>query len=176
MARLGSVLFAFGAMAALAACGGSDDGQSVRRIDGRNWTLTITAPGHGEQVSTRPEIQVAITGDAAAKGASPDFDMGFFVDDVLVERSTETTVTLEVPVGPRVLRVEGIGPDGEILPEVDGDEIRFDARDLVDRDEVPNLPGADKPISRQGRNGPVVPGIDMPDVPGIDPDLPPPAR
>jgi len=176
MARLGSALFAIGAMAALAACGGSDDGQSSRPIDGADWTLTITSPGHGERVTTRPEIEVAITGDAAARGGSPDFDLGFFVDDVLVRRGPETTVVLDVPIGPRVLRVEGIGPDDAVLPNVQGDEIRIDVMEGPDRELDVNIPpGADRPLSRRGRHGPVVPGIGPePELPDI-PDAPPPS-
>jgi len=152
MSGIGKALLGLGAAAALIACGGSDDARG-HALGATAWTLTIVSPGHGAEVPARTEVEIALSGDAVAAGASPDFDFGFFVDDELVARSRELVTEIELPAGERVLRVEGIRPDGGIDADVLGDEIVVTVVDTFDRGPI-DLPDG---VPGEAADGPVGP-------------------
>lgn len=132
-----------GAVVALAACGG-DDGSSSDGLGRTEWTLTIVSPEPGGKVSTPATVRVAITGPAAVRGESPDFDIGYFVGDDLRQQTRSTEVQLELAKGSHLLRVAGVDAQGRILANVAGDEMLLEVdAPILQRpeDDRPGLPG-----------------------------------
>jgi hypothetical protein len=170
MAKLGSALLGFCAAAALVGCGGSDSTRSDP-LDGADWTLTIVSPSHGDEVSTLAEVEVAISGDAVARGDNPSFDIGFFVDGELVHQTSDTTAMIALPIGSHALGVEGVDRDGGVLEDVLGDEILLDIRNPFGRDLViPNVPELQMPglapsVRLASPHLPTIPNVELEDVP-----------
>ncbi|WP_373049550.1 hypothetical protein [Vulgatibacter sp.] len=172
MAKLGTAIVAFFAAVAFAGCGGNDESRTAT-LGGADWTLTITSPSHGEMVAPRTTVDVAITGRAAVQGETPAFDLGFFVGDQLIEQSRDTSVTLDLPAGGNILRVNGVDENGEILENVLGDEILLNVGTELEPSVTIDIPED----LRSGDNlgSPIGAGIAIPglDVEAIDlPDLP----
>lgn len=109
-------------MLGLAGCGGSEESRSDN-LGNSDWTLTIISPDHGSQVPPAAQVEVALTGPAAARGETPDFDVGFFIDDQLVMQGGDLAVELNLPLGSHTLRVSAVDVSGIPLPDVVGDVI-----------------------------------------------------
>lgn len=164
MGKWGTAIVALCAGAALFGCGDSEETRSDA-IGGADWTLTITSPQHGSLQRGRAMVRVAVTGPAVARGESPDFEIGYFVDGQLKTRSHDPEVMLAMPEGSYALRVDGIDAGGKVLPNVVGDEVMIEMGGPLDQGNVhlpsnrPEIPVNRGPNVRVGRPG--APGVNV---------------
>lgn len=145
MSRSG-MLAAFLATVALAACGGSDgvrtdeidgvdDVDEVDEVEEIGWTLTILSPRDGGLAPDETAVVVEVGGEGVDRQKERTFEIGVFVDGALAARSDGIEIPVELAPGSRVIAVEGIDAQGEILPNVVGDQVEVRVLDL----EQPNL-------------------------------------
>jgi hypothetical protein len=119
----------FGAAAALIgiACGG-DEGVRTDALAKPEWTLTFLSPDHGSIVAQTVRVEVAITGAGAARGGERPFELGFFIDDVLVTQGEHSAIDLQLEPGYHKLRVEAVDEEGEPTGGILHDEISVNVR------------------------------------------------
>jgi hypothetical protein len=164
MGKHGAAILALCAGVALIGCGGSDSERSSDSLGRSQWTLTITSPQHGSTHEGRAIVRVAVTGEAAARGAERDFDIGYFVDDELRKRSKDTQTEIVLPQGSYALRVEGIDTSGQVLERVTGDEVMVDIGRVLQREPL-DIP----PVQRLDQRGPAE--VIDPEAPSVDVDV-----
>lgn len=133
MFRSGKLAAVLGATVVLAACGGSDGVRADELVEPR-WTLTILSPAHGGLVLPETVVEVGISGDGEALDEERGFDFGVFVDGELVTQSAEPEIVVDLEPGDRIIAVEGVDANGEILEEVLGDEVQVRVGDAFQPD------------------------------------------